>query len=113
MYPYLLHTWPLTLQSVFLMSHPYWSTWAIGSYGHGGWSFWVLMGAAALCFTYVSTLPLVRLIFAPLIEPDWLLKGQSALTEISLTGSKKMGAPLTHYAELKHSDQCEKPLSSP
>lgn len=75
MYPYLLHTWPVTVLSLFLVSHPFWSTWAIGTYGHGGWTFWIITAIIAMCFTYLTTLPLVRMIFAPLIEPEWLLRG--------------------------------------
>lgn len=84
MYPYLLHTWPLTVLSIFLMSHPFWSTWAIGTYGHGGWMFWIITAIIAMCFTYLTTLPFVRMIFAPLIEPEWLLRGRSWRTDGSV-----------------------------
>jgi len=73
MYPYLLHPYVLNLQQVLLMRNQAWAVWSLGAFSKGGW-YWLVPIALSFLFMRLATFDIVRLCFAPVIEPDWAAK---------------------------------------
>lgn len=73
MYPYLLHQWPLLYLDPFMISHAEFKLWVLGYAGKAGMLVWAAGVPLALGCTHLCTLPWVRRIFGPFIEPDWIL----------------------------------------
>lgn len=75
LYPYILQQWPLLAQETFLQSHLDWGIWAVGQlHKFLPKCIWLFSFFLGFCFTYLATLPYVRWIFGPIIEPDWLAR---------------------------------------
>lgn len=75
LYPYLLQQWPMLFQEWFFQTHLEWGTWSVGQLDKFlPRFFWVSSFAFGFLFTYLATLPYVRWIFGPIIEPDWIAR---------------------------------------